>query len=309
MPKIKLKTDLSVNDAFDSFILSKRAQGITNKTVETYKGHLRCISHHLNIFQPLSNISRKEYDLMIISMKESGLSTNSIASYVRTLNAFLSWARREGLTDLSVPRFKNEETVKETYTDEELKLLLKKPDINKCSFTEYRDWVVINFLLNSGARSATIRSILIKDVDISSGLVIYRHTKSKKAQVIPLCSQMIMIMKEYLFHRGGSPDDYLFCSERGSQLSSNGLHTSISRYNSKRGVQKSSIHLFRHTFAKKYLIDCGGDAFTLQRILGHSTLDMTRHYCNLYDIDLVKNYDIYSPLQQMKPHTDKIRLK
>lgn len=40
MPKIKLKTDLSINDAFDNFILSKRAQGITDKTVETYKGHL-----------------------------------------------------------------------------------------------------------------------------------------------------------------------------------------------------------------------------------------------------------------------------
>lgn len=112
MPKIRLKTDLSVNDAFDSFILSKRAQGITDKTVETYKGHLRCISHHLNTFQPLSNISRKDYDLMIISMKNSGLSTNS--NRMENVNTFLNELRE----------FEIEKYETEAYLKEELDRLI-----------------------------------------------------------------------------------------------------------------------------------------------------------------------------------------
>ena len=123
-----------------------------------------------------------------------------------------------------------------------------------------RDWVIVNFLLNCGSRAATVRAIQIRDVDLDGGVVFYRHTKNRKAQVIPLCSPMIAILREYGRYRGGEPTDYRFCTETGTQLTENGLRQSIARYNTRRGVQKTSIHLFRHTFARKYLIDCGGDA-------------------------------------------------
>ena len=57
MPKIKLSQTITINEAFDRFLLSKKSEGLANKTLTTYKGHLACIAHHLNIFQPLSNIS------------------------------------------------------------------------------------------------------------------------------------------------------------------------------------------------------------------------------------------------------------
>ena len=119
---------------------------------------------------------------------------------------------------------------------------------------------------------------------------------------------MIAILREYQRYRSGDSTDYLFCTDTGSQLTENGLRQSIARYNARRGVQKTSIHLFRHTFARKYLIDCGGDAFTLQKLLGHSTLAMTKHYCAIYDADLTKNYDNFSPLAQMKAGSEKIKM-
>ena len=124
--------------------------------------------------------------------------------------------------------------------------------------------------------------------------------KNRKAQVIPLCSQMVSILREYLRFRRGGDGDFLFCSETGGQLTESCLRQSIARYNRRRGVQKTSIHLFRHTFARKYLIDCGGNAFTLQKLLGHSTLAMTKHYCAIFDADITRNYDSFSPLAKMK---------
>lgn len=181
--------------------------------------------------------------------------------------------------------------------------------MKKCRFPEYRSWVIINFLVNSGARASTIRNILIGDVDLDNGFVNYRHTKNHKAQVIPLCTQMRIILKEYLNYRKGSPNDYLFCTESGQMLSENALRSSIVRYNTSRGVTKNSIHLFRHTFAKMYLLDCGGNPFTLQRILGHSTLEMTMHYCNIYNADLLTNYDNFSPLQTLTSKANRLTMK
>ncbi len=233
-------------------------------------------------------------------MRDAGLAANSIKSYTRTLKSFLSWCNEAGITRLNIPLYKAEETIKETYSDEELKKLLKKPDTKKCDFPEYRNWAIINLLLNNGCRAATIRNIQIKDVDMDNKVIYLRHTKNKRAQVIPLCEALCGVLREYMRVRGGGGDDYLFPNENGSQLTENGLRCSIASYNRRRGVEKTSIHLFRHTFAKKYLVDCGGNAFTLQRLLGHSTLDMTKHYCAIFDADITKNYDSFSPLTQIK---------
>jgi integrase/recombinase XerD len=77
------------------------------------------------------------------------------------------------------------------------------------------------------------------------------------------------------------------------------LRQGIETYNLSRGVSKTSIHLFRHTFAQRYLQN-GGDSLYLQKVLGHSTLAMTKHYCNIYDVDLVKTFDTFSPLATIK---------
>ena len=181
-----------------------------------------------------------------------------------------------------------------------MKKLLKKPNMKKCTFAEYRNWVIINLLLNNGCRAATIRNIQIKDVDIENKVIYLRHTKNKRAQVIPLCEALCGVLREYMRVRGGGRDDYLFPNENGVQLTENGLRCTISKYNKRHGVEKTGIHLFRHTFAKKYLVDCGGNAFTLQRLLGHSTLDMTKHYCAIFDADITRDFDNYSPLAQLR---------
>ena len=308
MAKIKLVVSATIEETFSDFIISRKTKGLAEKTLQSYQSQFQAVARHMDVKMDIAMLQKADLDAMIISMRDASLSPNSINSYTRTLKSFFSWCNEQGITRLNIPLYKAEETVKETYSDAELAALLKKPDIRKATFAEYRDWVIINFLLNCGSRAATVRAIQIRDVDLDGGMVFYRHTKNRKAQVIPLCSAMVAILREYLRHRGGEAADYLFCTETGSQLTENGLRQSIARYNTRRGVQKTSIHLFRHTFARKYLIDCGGDAFTLQKLLGHSTLAMTKHYCAIFDSDLTKNYDNFSPLAQLKSNSTRIKM-
>lgn len=308
MAKIKMKNSVTVADTFHDFLMAKKAGGLSEKTIATYGQHFSAIGKHLPTDTPIDKLKKTELEAMIASMRDAGLAANSIKSYTRTLKSFFSWCNTEGITRLNLPLYKAEETVKETYTDEELKALLRKPNTRKCDFPEYRNWVTVNLLLNNGCRAATIRNIKLRDVDLENQVIYLRHTKNKKAQVIPLCEALCSVLREYMKVRGGEMDDYLFPNENGTQLTENGLRCSIASYNRRRGVQKTSIHLFRHTFAKKYLVDCGGNAFTLQRLLGHSTLDMTKHYCAIFDADITKNFENFSPLAQLKGQEGKIKM-
>ena len=269
-------------EVFDSFIIAKTAKGVSDVTIRNYHQNLHNISLHFDITMPFDDLTKEHLDQMVVSMRRAGLAHNTISTYVRLIRAFLNWANQEGLTEVMIPNMKDKDTVKETYTDEELELLLEKPD-KKCSFCEYRSWVIVNFLMNSGCRSATIRNIQNRDVDLDTRQIIFRHNQNGRIQTTPLCSPMVSILREYMAIRGGKPDDFLFCDQYGGMLSMNGLRLAIARHNQSRGVEKTSAHLYRHTFARKYLVDCGGDAFMLQKLLGHSTLKMTKHYCVIYD--------------------------
>lgn len=295
----------SVAEVFEDFVLSQMAQGLSDITIATYRHHIHSISNHLDIQKPMEALTRKDLEAMIVSMRASGLAHNSISSYCRVFRTFSNWCRRAGLNIPELPNIKDKETVKEAYTDAELLALLKRPNKN-CSFCEYRNWVIVNFLMNSGCRSASIRNIQNRDVDLDTRQVILRHNKNGKIQTVPLCSQMVSILREYMPIRGGKSEDYLFCDQYGGMLSMNGLRLAIARHNQSRGVEKTSAHLYRHTFARKYLVDCGGDAFMLQRLLGHSTLKMTKHYCAIYDADIAKDYDRFSPLAQLNQPKEKI---
>ncbi len=48
------------------------------------------------------------------------------------------------LDEFIVSRFIHQEkVVKETYSDDEIKRLVVKPNLRKCSFAEYRNWVMV----------------------------------------------------------------------------------------------------------------------------------------------------------------------
>ena len=228
----------SVAEVFEDFVLSQMAQGLSDITIATYRHHIHSISNHLDIQKPLEALTRKDLEAMIVSMRASGLAHNSISSDCRVFRTFSNWCRRAGLNIPELPNIKDKETVKEAYTDAELLALLKRPNKN-CSFCEYRNWVIVNFLMNSGCRSASIRNTQNRDVDLDARQVILRHNKNGKIQTVPLCSQMVSILREYMPIRGGKAEDFLFCDQYGGMLSMNGLRLAIARHNQSRGVDKT----------------------------------------------------------------------
>ena len=69
------------------------------------------------------------------------------------VRAFLYWCMEKGyLEKYPIRLVRADNPIKEPYTTDELQKLLKEPDCKTCSFAEYRNWVIVNFLLGTGCR-------------------------------------------------------------------------------------------------------------------------------------------------------------
>ena len=67
-----------------------------------------------------------------------------------------------------------------------------------------------------------------------------RHVKNNRPQPLPLCSDMVAILQEYLTYREGKAHEPLFPSDADQPMTENGLRCSVANYNRKRGVEKTS---------------------------------------------------------------------
>lgn len=233
----------------------------------------------------------------------------TVESYLRGLKAIIKYAaENKWIEERKIVINEASAELKQVYTDEEIKRLVRSP--SEKDFTEYRDWVIINHLLATGNRVQTIINIKIKDIDFEDGYLFVQKQKSGKTDRIPLPKKYLKILKEYiemwLVDDNGEIDEdlYLFPNRYGEQFSPNGLKKAIALYNKSRGVEKTSIHLFRHTFAKNWIIQ-NGDIVSLQKILGHNTLKMVQHYSNLYSADIAPKVESFALINKGKKTSGK----
>lgn len=303
------KKDITLREGFEEFTRMCEAKNLSKSTITFYNSCVKMFMRFYDENMLVKDISPSLIDDFIIKMKKNTRYNDiSINTEIRGFRTILYTFMRLGYMDkFDIKLIKAHKKVKETYSDEELEILLKKPNKNKCSFVEYRTWVTINFLLATGVRISSIQNIKIEDLDFDNMLININKTKNRKGQVIPLSTPLANILKEYLLIRKGKKEDFLFCNINGGEFKTKSMQVAIHKYNKKRGVLKTSVHAFRHTFAKKWILS-GGDIFRLQKILGHSSLEMVRNYVNMFDHDLQKDFDEHNPLSQFNNNGNVIRM-
>ena len=302
-------TDLSVEEAFNLFIRKAKVRNLSDRTTTTYQYHYNMFSEFYDTNKPIKDVCVDTIDDYILYLrKHNNVNDVTINSYLRTIRAFLYYCMEcKYVEHFKIKMPKVDKKIKETYSDDELERLLAKPNINECSFSVYKTWVFENYLLGTGNRLSSALNVKIEDVNFTDNIIILKKVKNRKQQIIPLSNTLSGILQEYLEIRGGKPDDYLFCNIYGEQGSLRTFQQMVKEYNIKRNVNKSSCHLFRHTFAKQWIL-AGGDIFRLQKILGHSDLEVTKEYVQIFGNDLQLDFEKFNPLDNFKTKQQVIRM-
>lgn len=298
-------------DAFKEFILYCRIKNLSNKTLDFYEESFEQFTKFFDENKYCNLIDKKIVDDYILYLKNNtNLGDVSINTRLRGLKAILNYMMKlDYIKTFHITIIKADKPIIETYTVAELKLLLEKPNLNKCKFSHYRNWVIVNTFISTGMRLSSLINIQVKDLDFDNDVICLTHMKTRRPLMLPMSNTLRSVLLEYLQYRHFEKDnDWLFCSEYGYKLTVNTLGKALRDYNRKQGVMKTGIHKFRHTFAKMYLQN-GGSIFKLQKILQHKTLSMTKEYVEIFTSDLQKNFNTFNPLEQLQEHKKHIKMK
>lgn len=302
-----------IDTVYLRFIVHQHSNGNSEATIKFYERFYKKLEAYCNnVYGQSGGIANCPINMLkddifrytfIKSLGDVNIQT--VNSYLRGYRALGNYAVKNGYLDsFSCPIKEVPPEVKDVYTEAELKKLLVKPPVQ--DFEQFRTYTIINLLLSTGARVNTLSNLRIKDVDFDEGYINFNTTKAHKVVRIGLHKRALISLKEFIHYwrSGGDtePDDFLFCNIYGEQLTRHGIYKSIESYNKRRGVEKTGVHLFRHTFAKMWIKD-GGDLISLAQVLTHSELDMVKRYANLYGTDIKDKIMEHSPLSQIRTNS------
>lgn len=305
---------VTVGQAFEDFLQDKRENNLADKTIFNYQqSYDYFVAFELDDNQDLdiNEVTKLIVGQWIQSMLDANMRITTINHYLRDIRTFLYWCMNEDRRYINEPYkislVKGQEPLPKLFGDEEVNALLQKP-LTQRDWVEWRTWAIVNWVVGTGNRAATVCNIKIGDLDFNNKEVALRHTKNKQAQKIPLPSGLIGVIKEYIrkCRKGCKPKDWLFPSVTNEQLSYGALAKSFRMYCLDRGAEHTSIHGLRHYFATDWIRN-GGRGDNLQKLLGHSTYDMTQNYIKLVNEDLKENLDEFNPLNKFKKGSTRSR--
>lgn len=237
--------------------------------------------------------------------QEKGLSGHTINCYLRSIRAFWSWLVSEGIVESSpfakikVPKVPRK--VIPTFSEAQIAQLLSAIDV--ATPEGYRDQAIILTLLDTGLRVSELTGITLDNLQLEEGTVKVMG-KGNKERLVPIGKRAQRLLWHYISRYRPEPTQpkckLLFLTWEGLPLTKDRIEKIMARYGQKAGIKgvRCSPHTLRHTAAISFLRN-GGNVFSLQRLLGHSNLEMTRRYCEVADVDVKNAHITASPVDNL----------
>ena len=316
--KIQSKTQ-TISELIDYYEVCNRVENKSTKTINWYSANLKSFCRYLRKRHLPDSLDIVDIKLLreyvsylqkktrfenhpYTPAKSEPLSTATIHGHVRTLRAFFNWLVVEGLAennlakDLKLPKIVRK--LVSVLSDKEIKSIVDTFGVTPIDF---RNQTIFLILLDTGLRVGELINLKMDDVHLNEGYLKVLG-KGKKERIVPIGNNAQKALQRYLFRfrpKSINPDiDNVFVSSSGQTLTENSIKLMFTKLSKRSRVYRLHAHLCRHTFATRFLIN-GGDVFSLQQILGHSTLEMVRCYVNLASSHIAVQHQKYSPVDRL----------
>ena len=274
---------MTLSDALNAFLYSRKIRGLSDKTLEGYRIFLTAFIGFLGSDMMANNITQQDIDRYIAQLYTRNLSKATIASYTRHIKVFLTWFAQDNAVQYNVSKIalpKVNKSIVHLYSDDEIRLIFSL-------VTAESEWLVnrnkacIALMLDSGLRQAEACNVRYDRYDRSKRCLTVCG-KGEKDRVVPVGTLSTGYINKYIEQCPFQIDEYLFLNRRGEPMTANALKLLIHKIAVKVPFE-FSCHKLRHNFATNYCLDMYAhkghmDAYSLQILLGHSDIQTTMRY-------------------------------
>lgn len=292
--------------ARELFMLRCRSKNVSEHTLGWYEAILGGFLRFLEGMggptprETTPNLLRLYFD----HLRQRGLATITVNRTFGGLRCFFRYLSQERIipaTPFSVlEKPKVEKKLIRPLSMDQVRLLLAQP--RSKTFCGLRNWVMMLLMLDTGLRLAEVLGLRRDRIDWAASRLTVLG-KGDKERVVPFGGAVKKAMWDYAQWRGDvAGQDIFFLDQFGGGICPRHFQIVLKRYGKKAGIEgvRVSPHTLRHTFATQYILN-GGDAFSLQAMLGHSTLEMVKVYVRLANRDVALQHQRYSPIDRLGP--------
>ena len=227
---------------------------------------------------------------------KTGIKKSTVANYWSKLNCFFEWLKIKKLIpqnpfaemEYPSPVFEDRKFLMKEDIEKILTAIVKNPDTNILLLK--RNLVIFYILLFCGLRKGELLLLQVRDIDLDRKIVTVRAETSKipRTRRIPLHSDLVIYLKDYLIARKKFTTPYLIVSStRDDRFSYDGLKHLVRKLRENSGI-RFHLHQLRHTFAVNFL-NRGGDIAKLKQLLGHTDIRMTMVYLRCLPTSVMKS--------------------
>lgn len=290
----------------EAFLLDKKVMNLSPATVQFYEDMLKqffafCDGQAITRITDITPDNLRRYMLFLA---EQNHNPGGIHAAYRAVKVFLNWWEAETepegwknpIRKVKAPKMAIEPIQPvEVHT---IELLLSKCGGN--DFIGIRDKALLLFLLDTGARAAEVCALNLEDVDLLSGSILIKSGKGRKPRTVYLGQKARRALRAYLKHWESQQanKDYhpLWLTDDGQRLTYWGMNQILRRRALAANVKKPGLHDFRRAFALNFLRNSPGEIFSLQKLMGHSDLQILRRYLAQTDMDIQEAHRRGSPV-------------
>ncbi len=260
-------------DLVEMFIVSKRIEGCSEKTLKYYQTTIEDMVSKLN--KSVRNISTENLREYLTEYHNRNHSSKvTIDNIRRILSSFFSWLEDEDYIIKSpvrrIHKIKTLSNIKETFSDEDLERMR-----DHCS--ELRDLAMIELLISTGMRVGELVLLNREDINfLERECVVFG--KGNKERIVYFDARAKLHLQNYLASRfDDNPALFVTLRAPHNRIQIGGIEHRLRQIGRQMNISKVHPHKFRRTLATK-AIDKGMPIEQLQRLLGHQRIDTTLMY-------------------------------
>lgn len=183
---------------------------------------------------------------------------------------------------LSIPPKRFEKRMITFLTAEEARALIDAPD--RTRWEGRRDRAMLTLAIQAGLRVSELIGLACTDIVPGTGAHVRCEGKGRKQRAVPLTTPAQVVLSAWIKERGGQPQDPLFCTRTGRQLSRDAVERRLATHTKTATAQCPSLngkrlhpHVLRHSCAMS-LLQAGVDTTVIALWLGHADVRSTQPY-------------------------------